>query len=60
MYSDEDVKVVAKHFVVHPQLATDAALASCAANEQGKFAAFEHELWPHVWDLEAPRKRLKK
>ena len=33
----KDLKVVYKHFVVHPQLATIPALAACAADKQGKF-----------------------
>jgi len=31
------IRIVSKHFVVHPQVATTPALAACAANEQGKF-----------------------
>lgn len=33
----KDLKVVYKHFVVHPQLATIPALAACAGDKQGKF-----------------------
>ena len=40
-----DVKVVYKHFIVHPQQATAPALAACAAGEQGKFAEMEALLW---------------
>jgi protein-disulfide isomerase len=31
------IRIVSKHFVVHPQVATTPALAACASNEQGKF-----------------------
>jgi predicted DsbA family dithiol-disulfide isomerase len=44
-----DVKVVYKHFVVHPQVATDPALAACAAHLQGKFSAMEHLLWEKAY-----------
>jgi protein-disulfide isomerase len=40
------VRVVYKPFIVHPDTATDASIAACAANEQGKFAAMD----PLIWD----------
>jgi protein-disulfide isomerase len=40
-----DVKIVYRSFVVHPQVATDPALAACAANKQGKFLAMQELLW---------------
>jgi predicted DsbA family dithiol-disulfide isomerase len=40
-----DVRVVYKHFVVHPQVATTPALAACAAHKQGKFTEMEHLIW---------------
>lgn len=43
-YPDE-VRVVYKDFVVHPQTATEPALAGCAANRQGKFWAMDELLW---------------
>jgi protein-disulfide isomerase len=48
-YSDEDLKIVSKQFVVHPQTATKPALASCAAHKQGKFGEFEKALWKNAW-----------
>ena len=42
----KDVRVVYKHFVVHPQLATIPALASCAADKQGKF----HKMTELIWE----------
>jgi predicted DsbA family dithiol-disulfide isomerase len=39
------VKVVYKHYVVHPQVATTPALAACAAHRQGKFKEMEHLIW---------------
>ena len=40
-----DIKVVYKHYVVHPQVATLPAQAACAAHLQGKFVPMEHLLW---------------
>jgi protein-disulfide isomerase len=42
----KDIKIVYKHFVVHPQLATIPALASCAADKQGKF----YEMYNLIWE----------
>jgi protein-disulfide isomerase len=39
------VRVVYKHFVVHPEIASAAALASCAAAQQNKFSEFEKLVW---------------
>jgi protein-disulfide isomerase len=41
----DDVRVVYKTFVIHPDLATIPGLAGCAANMQGKFAAMEELIW---------------
>jgi protein-disulfide isomerase len=57
-YDDRDLKVVSKHLVVHPQIATEPALAACAAQQQGKFAAFEHALWPRAWTEKDGRQQL--
>ncbi len=54
------VKVVSKQFVVHPQLATDAALATCAAHQQGKFAPFAEALWTQSWAVESGRPRMNR
>jgi protein-disulfide isomerase len=40
-----DLRVVYKQFVVHPQVAMAGALASCAASRQGKFVELDHMLW---------------
>jgi len=40
----DDVRIVFKQFVVHPQ-AQVAHLAACAANKQGKFMAMDKLLW---------------
>ena len=37
---DGKVRVVYKNFVVHPDTATDAHLAACAASKQGKIKDF--------------------
>lgn len=40
-----DVKIVSKHLIVHPQVATIPAFAACAANKQGKYAQMEDLIW---------------
>jgi len=40
-----DLRVVFKQLVVHPQIATAGALAVCAANKQGKFLQMDTLLW---------------
>jgi protein-disulfide isomerase len=40
-----DLRVVFKQFVVHPQTATAPALALCAADKQGKFLQMDQLLW---------------
>jgi protein-disulfide isomerase len=40
-----DLRVVFKQFVVHPQVATAPALAVCAAAKQGKFLQMDALLW---------------
>jgi predicted DsbA family dithiol-disulfide isomerase len=40
-----DIRIVQKHYVVHPQIATLPALAACAANLQGKYDKMEPLLW---------------
>lgn len=41
----KQVRIIHKHFVVHPQTATTPALAACAAHRQGKHAAMDDRLW---------------
>lgn len=38
-----------KHFVVHPQSATEPALAACAGAQQGKFKAVETLIWEKAY-----------
>ena len=40
-----DLRIVYKQFVVHPQIATAGALAACAADKQGKFKELDALLW---------------
>ncbi len=40
-----DIKIAYKHYVVHPQSATEPALMSCAAGIQGKWTAAYEALW---------------
>ena len=40
-----DIRIVYKQFVVHPQVATAGALGVCAADKQGKFIDFDRLLW---------------
>lgn len=44
-----DVRIVYKDFVVHPQTATAAAQAGCAAHLQGKFLEMDHQLWERAF-----------
>jgi protein-disulfide isomerase len=39
------VRVVFKNYVVHPETAMPAHLASCAAAKQGKYVAFKNAFW---------------
>ncbi|MFT3695408.1 MAG: thioredoxin domain-containing protein [Kofleriaceae bacterium] len=50
---DGKVRVVYKNMVVHPQVATAAHLASCAAAKQGKYPQFKNELWTKGFDAYA-------
>lgn len=45
----KDLRVVYKHYVVHPQTATSTALAACAAHKQGKFTQMDEGLWEQVF-----------
>lgn len=47
-----DVRFVWKNHLVHPQLATETALAGCAAQRQGKFWEMEEAIWEALWDTE--------
>jgi protein-disulfide isomerase len=47
---DGKVRVVFKNMVVHPQVATAAHLASCAAAKQGKYPMFKNALWSKGFD----------
>ena len=51
-YEGQPVKLVEKQFVVHPQIATDAALAVCAANELGAYERYADALWDRAWKQE--------
>jgi protein-disulfide isomerase len=42
---DGKVRVVYKDMVVHPQIATPAHLASCAAAKQGKYQVYKNAVW---------------
>jgi protein-disulfide isomerase len=44
-----DLRIVYKHFIVHPQVATDPALAVCAATRQGKFQQMDKVLWEKAY-----------
>jgi protein-disulfide isomerase len=55
----EDVRFVFKHYVVHPQTATTPALATCAAQQQGKFWEMKQAIWDSAWSMENNRPRMK-
>jgi protein-disulfide isomerase len=52
------VRVVAKQYIVHPDTATLPAYGLCAAQKQGKGAAYERALWSRAWKIEDGRPRL--
>lgn len=41
----DDLRIVYKQLVVHPQIAMAGALAACAADKQGKFKELDNLLW---------------
>ena len=41
----DDLKIVYKNFVVHPDTATIPAQAACAAHKQGKYSEMTHLIW---------------
>jgi protein-disulfide isomerase len=41
----DDVRVVYKHYIVHPTVATIPSQAVCAAHKQGKFAEMDNLIW---------------
>jgi protein-disulfide isomerase len=45
-----DLRVVYKAMIVHPQVATHPALAACAANHQGKWREMADLLWKKSFD----------
>ena len=45
-----DIRIAWKHFIVHPQVATTAAMATCAAANQNKFFELEHMIWEKSWE----------
>jgi protein-disulfide isomerase len=45
-----DLRVVFKPFIAHPEEATAAANASCAANKQGRWQAMAELLWTDAYD----------
>ena len=49
----DDVRFVYRPFVVHEDLAGDAALAACAADRQGRFVDVNDALWTGVFEKRA-------
>jgi protein-disulfide isomerase len=45
----KDVRIVYKHYVVHPQMATSMALAACAGQQQGKYRPMSDLLWDEIF-----------
>ncbi len=41
----KDLRIVYKHFIVHPQRATTPALAACAAHQQKRFTDMKDAIW---------------
>lgn len=49
----KDLRVVYKAFIVHPDRATAATYAACAAHHQGKWRAMTDLLWTKAYDARA-------
>lgn len=47
----KDLRVVYKHLIVHPSVATTPAFAACAANHQKKFREMSKLLWTKAFDV---------
>lgn len=47
----KDLRVVYKHLIVHPSVATTPAFASCAASHQKKFRELSNLLWTKAFDV---------
>jgi protein-disulfide isomerase len=47
----KDLRVVYKHLIVHPSVATTPAFAACAANHQKKFRELSKLLWTKAFDV---------
>ncbi len=47
-----DVRVVSRQYVVHPDVATTPALGVCAARKQGKQLEFEQAVWDAAWKVD--------
>jgi protein-disulfide isomerase len=47
----KDLRVVYKHLIVHPSVATTPAFAACAANHQRKFREMSKLLWTKAFDV---------
>ncbi len=48
-YDGQPVKLVPKQFVVHPAVATEPALAVCAAHKLGAYDRYAEALWRRAW-----------
>jgi protein-disulfide isomerase len=46
----DNLRVVYKNYVVHPQVATAPALATCAAQRQNKYHEFSKTIWEKSWE----------
>lgn len=44
-----DIKIAYKHFIVHPQSATEPARSACAADLQGKFSQMSKLIWEKAY-----------
>jgi protein-disulfide isomerase len=54
------VRIVYKNYVVHPQQATAAALAGCAAHKQNKFFEMEAAIWERAFGTDLGEANLAK
>lgn len=47
-----DIRIVSRQYVVHPQKATSTALAACAASKQGKFKDMDFAMWENIFKVQ--------
>jgi protein-disulfide isomerase len=55
----KDVRVVAKYILIHGKTALPPAMASCAAQKQGKYGPMKQALWNSIFKIEGGRPNIQ-